>query len=117
MCTELLVRPEGDRASTVSHFRTEHGTSLETPSRLEIKAGRSHGVADSPKGDSPRNGISPARGEGERVLALESREGTRASRRLAGGLLTIYDPLLVTPNPGIEPRSPALLADSLPSKP
>ena len=28
-----------------------------------------------------------ARGEGERVLALESREGTRASRRVEEGLL------------------------------
>ena len=30
-------------------------------------------------------GRSPARGEGERVLALESREGTRASRRVDPG--------------------------------
>ena len=28
----------------------------------------------------------PARGEGERVMALESREGTRASRRVEEGL-------------------------------
>ena len=30
------------------------------------------------------------RGEGERVLALESREGTRASRRVEEGLLSSF---------------------------
>ena len=31
-----------------------------------------------------------ARGEGERVLALESREGTRASRRVDAGNLGVH---------------------------
>ena len=31
-----------------------------------------------------------ARGEGERVLALESREGTRASRRVEEGLSSVH---------------------------
>ena len=39
-----------------------------------------HGVTNS------RTQLSHARGEGERVLALESREGTRASRRVEEGL-------------------------------
>ena len=38
----------------------------------------------------PGKSVLRARGEGERVLALESREGTRASRRVEEGLLRSF---------------------------
>ena len=48
-----------------------------------------HGVARSRTCGARKSGLH-ARGEGERVLALESREGTRASRRLEEGLSTVW---------------------------
>ena len=56
---------------------------------LRHKCGVSHVVRLGAQGSScaaPGKSGLHARGEGERVLALESREGTRASRRLEEGL-------------------------------
>ena len=73
------------------------------------------------------------RGEGERVIVLESWEGTRASRRVEEGLSRSFSacgPLLLqegSPHRGdvafsllpirVKPGSPALQADSLPAEP
>ena len=54
-----------------------------------------------------------ARGKGQRVMALESWEVTRASRRVEEGSFPSPGDL---PDPGIELRSPALQADSLPTE-
>ena len=56
---------------------------------LRRQCGVSHEVRRGPQGASraaPRKSGLHGRGEGERVLALESREGTRASRRVEEGL-------------------------------
>ena len=56
---------------------------------LRRQCGFSHEVRLGSQGTSraaPGNSGIHARGEGERVMALESREGTRASRRVEEGL-------------------------------
>ena len=47
------------------------------------------------------HGVAQTRGEGERVLALESREGTRASRRTM--LSSLRSPAQVEKNQGFLP--------------
>ena len=57
--------------------------------------------------DQTRVPCTAARGEGERVLALESREGTRASRRVEEGLSRAL-------SGGGEKPSPAIVRSGLP---
>ena len=65
------------------------------PMNCSLSGSSVHGILQARTPRAPGKSGLHARGEGERVLALESREGTRASRRVEEGLSTPPKPFSV----------------------
>ena len=115
----------GRLSRTVSPFRAEQGNSLETPSRARASSCQEvgttwffsscGGILELRRGSQASSWVGP----GKHNLPLELRGKAGGCARVTAGPKRPHLPFPSPgdlPNPGTEPGSPALQADSLPSE-